>query len=86
MRLPPAFRSSTCLQRLSTLFTYQSLAAFALGCGTRLGCLFDHSRSQPIDLLIDCLFNLGQGRFRVCRSPLRHGGKDLLSLFFPTLV
>jgi hypothetical protein len=47
------------LQWLSTLLTYQSLAGFALGCGTGLGCLFDHPRSQTIDLLIDGLFNLG---------------------------
>jgi hypothetical protein len=37
-------------------------------------------------LLIDGLFNLGQGRFRVRRSPLRDGGKDVRSLFFPTLL
>jgi hypothetical protein len=48
--------------------------------------LFDHPRSQTIHLLIDSVFNLGQGRFRVCHSPLGHGGKDFLSLFFPTLL
>jgi hypothetical protein len=47
------------LQRLSTLLTHQSLAGFTLGCGTGLGCLFDHPRSQPIHLLIDGVFNLG---------------------------
>jgi hypothetical protein len=72
------------LQGLSTLLTHQSLTGFLLGGGTGLGCLFDHARSQPIHLLIDGLFNLGQRRFRVCRSPLCHGGEDFLSLFFPT--
>jgi hypothetical protein len=43
------------LQRLSTLLTHQSLAGFMLGCGTGLGCLLDHSRSQTIHLLIDRL-------------------------------
>jgi hypothetical protein len=51
-----------------------------------LGGLFDHPRAQPIHLLIDRLFNLGQRRFRVRCSPLRHGGKDVLSLLFPTLL
>ena len=86
MRLPPPFRLSSGLQRLSALLTHQSLAGLTLGCGTRLGCLFDHPRAQPIDLLIDGLFNLGQRRFRVGCSPLRHGGKDVLALFFPTLL
>jgi hypothetical protein len=48
--------------------------------------LFDHPGSQSIDLLIDGVFNLGQRRLRMGRSPLRHGGKDFLSLFFPTLL
>jgi hypothetical protein len=47
------------LQRLSTLLTHQSLAGFTLGCGTRLGCSFDHPRAQPMHLLIDGVFNLG---------------------------
>jgi len=72
------------LQRLSTLLTYQSLAGFTLGGGTGLGCLFDHPRSQAIHLLIDSVFNLGQGRSGVRCSPLRHGGKDVLSLCVPT--
>jgi len=55
-----------------------------LGGGTGLGCLLDHPRAQAIHLLIDGLFNLGQRRVRVRRSPLRHGGKDVRSLFFPT--
>jgi hypothetical protein len=46
--------------------------------------LFDHPRSQTIHLLIDRLFNLGQRRLRVRRSPLRHSGKNFLSLCFPT--
>jgi hypothetical protein len=37
-----------------------------------------------MDLLIDGLFNLGQRRLRMGRSPLRDGGKDFLSLFVPT--
>jgi len=72
------------LQWLSTLLAHQSLAGLALGCCTGLGCLFDHPRSQPIHLLIDGVFNLGQGRFRMGRSPLRHGSKDVLSLCVPT--
>jgi hypothetical protein len=48
--------------------------------------LFDHPRAQTIHLLIDGLFNLGQGRFWVRCSPLRHGGKDFLALCFPTLL
>jgi hypothetical protein len=84
MRLPPPFRVSARLQRLSTLLTYQSLTGFTLGDGTGLGCLFDHPRSQTIHLLIDCVFNLGQRRFRVRRSPLCHGGKDFFSLCVPT--
>jgi hypothetical protein len=48
--------------------------------------LFDHPRAQPMHLLINGLFNLSQGRLRVCRSPLCHGGKDVLALFFPTLL
>jgi hypothetical protein len=47
------------LQRLPTLLTHQSLTGFTLGGCTRLCCLFDHPRSQPIHLLIDGLFNLG---------------------------
>ncbi len=86
MCLPPSFCSSACLQRLSTLLTHQSLTGFTLGGGTGLCCLFDHPRSQTIHLLIDRLFNLGQGRVRVRRSPLCHGGKDFLSLYFPTLL
>ena len=77
MRLPPPFRSSSGLQGLPTLLTHQSLAHLTLGSGTGLSCLFDHSRPQSIYLLIDGLFNLGQRRFRVSRSPLRHGGKIL---------
>jgi hypothetical protein len=84
MCLPPAFRSSARLQRLSTLLTHQFLAGFMLGGGTGLGCLFDHPRSQAIHLLIDSLFNLGQRRLRMGRSPLCDGGKDIRSLFFPT--
>jgi hypothetical protein len=84
MRLPPPFRSSARLQWLPTLLTYQSLAGFALGCDTGLGCLLDHPCSQPMHLLIDGLFNLGQRRLRVRCSPVCHGGKDFLSLFFPT--
>jgi hypothetical protein len=72
------------LQWLSTLLAHQSLAGFTLGGCTGLCCLFDHLGSQTIHLLIDCIFNLGQGRLRVRRSPLRHGGKDFLSLFVPT--
>jgi hypothetical protein len=72
------------LQRVSTLLTHQSLAAFRLGGCTRLGGLFDHPRSQTIHLLIDGLLNLGERRFRVCHSPVGHGGKALGSLFFPT--
>jgi len=74
------------LQRLSTLLAHQSLAGFTLGGGTGLGCLFDHPRAQTIHLLIDRVLNLGQGRVRVRRSPLRHGGKDVLSLCFPTFL
>jgi hypothetical protein len=48
--------------------------------------LFDHLGSQPMHLLIDCIFNLGQGRLRMGCSPLRHGGKDFLSLCFPTFL
>jgi hypothetical protein len=59
MRLPPPFRSSARLQRLSTLLTHQSLAGFMFGCGTCLCCLLDHPGSQTIDLLIDGVFNLG---------------------------
>jgi hypothetical protein len=59
MRLPPPFRSSMRLQRLSTLLTHQSLTGFMLGGCTCLCCLLDHSGSQTIHLLIDCLFNLG---------------------------
>jgi hypothetical protein len=59
MCLPPPFRSSACLQRLTTLLAHQSLAGFTLGCRTRLRCLFDHPRSQTIHLLIDRVFNLG---------------------------
>jgi hypothetical protein len=55
-------------------------------CGTGLGCLLDHPRTQPIHVLIDGLFNLGQRRFRVRRSPLGDGGKDVLALVFPTLL
>jgi len=84
MRLPPPFRSSARLQRLSTLLTHQPLTGFALGCGTGLCCLLDHPRSQSIHLFIDRLFNLGERRFRVRRSPLRHSGKHFLSLCFPT--
>jgi hypothetical protein len=57
-----------------------------LGGCTCLCCLLDHSGSQTIHLLIDCLFNLGERRLRVRRSPLCHGGKDFLSLLFPTLL
>jgi hypothetical protein len=74
------------LQWLPTLLTHHSLAGLALGCRTGLGCLFDHPRSHPIHLLIDGLFNLGQGRFRMGHSPVCHGGKDFLSLFLPTLL
>ncbi len=84
MRLPFPFRSSAGLQRLSALLTHQSLAHLTLGGCTGLGCLFDHPCSQAIHLLIDRLFNLGQRRFRMGRSPLRYGGKDIRSLFFPT--
>jgi hypothetical protein len=42
--------------------------------------------SQTIHLVIDCLFNLGQGRLRMGCSPLRHSGKDFLSLCFPTFL
>jgi hypothetical protein len=59
MRLPPPFRLSSGLQRLSALLTHQSLAHLTLGGSTGLGCLLDHPRAQPIDLLIDRLFNLG---------------------------
>ena len=86
MRLPPSFRSSPCLQGLSTLLTHQSLAGLTLGCGTGLGCLLDHSGAQPIHVLIDGLFNLGQGRFGVCCSPLSDGGKHVLALFFPSFL
>jgi hypothetical protein len=86
MCLPPPFRSSARLQRLSTLLTHQSLAGFMLGCRTRLRCLFDHPRSQTIHLLIDRVFNLGERRSRMGRSPLRDGGKGFLSLVFPTLL
>jgi hypothetical protein len=86
MRLPPPFRSSACLQRLSTLLTHQFLAGFMLGGCTGLCCLFDHPRSQTIHLLIDRVFNLGERRVRMRRSPLRDGGKGFLSLFFPTLL
>jgi hypothetical protein len=48
--------------------------------------LLDHPRSQPVDLLIDGLFNLGQRRFRVCCSPLRHGSKNVLAFFFPPVL
>jgi len=48
--------------------------------------LFDHPCAQPMQLLIDRLFNLGERRFRVRCSPLCHGGKDVLALFFPTLL
>jgi hypothetical protein len=48
--------------------------------------LFDHPGSQSIHLLIDGVFNLGQRRLRMGRSPLRHGGKDFLTLCFPTLL
>jgi hypothetical protein len=74
------------LQRLSTLLAHQSLAGFTLDCGTGLGCLFDHPRSQAIHLLIHRVFNLGQGRVWMGRSPLRHGSKDFLSLCVPTLL
>ena len=86
MRLPPPFRSSACLQRLSTLLTHQPLAGFTLGCCTGLCCLLDHPGSQTIQLLIDRLFNLGERRLWMGRSPLRDGGKGSLALFFPTLV
>ena len=53
MRLPPPFRSSACLQRLSTLLTHQPLAGFTLGCCTCLCCLLDHPGSQTIHLLLN---------------------------------
>src|SRR5437016_5514551 len=84
MRLPPSFRSSAGLQRLSTVLTYQSLAGFTLGCSTGLCCLFDHPRSQTMHLFINCVFNLGQCCLRMRRSPLCHGGKNFLSLCVPT--
>jgi hypothetical protein len=84
MRLPPPFRSSSGLQWLSTLLTHQSLARLTLGGGTGLSCLFDHPRPQSIHLLIDSLLNFGERCFGVRRSPMRHGGKDFHSLFFPT--
>jgi hypothetical protein len=74
------------LQWLSTLLTHQVLAGLTIGGGTGLGCLFDHPRAQPIQLLIDGLFNLGQRRFGMRGSPLCHGGKDVLALFFPPLL
>jgi hypothetical protein len=67
MRLPLPFRSPPGLQRLSTLLTHQSLAGLTLGGSTGLGCLFDHPRPQPMHLLIDGVFNLGQRRVWVCR-------------------
>jgi len=48
--------------------------------------LFDHPRSQTIHLLIDRVFNLGERRVWMGRSPLRHRGKGFLSLCFPTLL
>jgi hypothetical protein len=51
-----------------------------------LGRLLDQSRSQSVHLLIDRLFNFSERRFGVCCSPLRHGGKHLLTLFFPPLL
>jgi hypothetical protein len=86
MGLPPAFGSSTGLQQLSTLLTDQFLAPVMLSGGTGLGCLLDHAGAQAIHVLIDRLFNLGQRRFGVCRSPLGHGGEDVLALFFPPLL
>lgn len=86
MRLPLPFCSSARVPRLSTLLAHQFLAGFMRSRGTGLGCLFDHARSQAIDLLIDGLFNLGECRFRVACSPLRHGSKHVLTFFFPTLL
>jgi hypothetical protein len=48
--------------------------------------LFDHPRSQLIHLLIDSVFNLGERRLWMGRSPLRNRGKGFLSLGFPTLL
>jgi hypothetical protein len=57
-----------------------------VSCGTGLGGLGDHPRPQQVQLLIDGLFDLGQGRFRVRCSPLRHGGKDILAFYFLLLL
>jgi hypothetical protein len=74
------------LQRLSTLLAHQSLAGFLLSGRTGLCYLFDHPGEESIHLFIYGVFNLGQCRLRVRRSPLCHGGKDFRSLFLPTLL
>jgi hypothetical protein len=71
------------LQGRGTLLTDQSLARFAAGGGTGLCGLLDHAGSQPMNLLIDGLFNLGERSLRMGCSPLGYASKDLFSQFFP---
>ena len=74
------------LMGLPTLLAHQFLAGFTLGCRTRFRRLLDHSGAQTIDLLIDGLLYLGEGRFRVALLSTGRQQQRLPLLFFPTLV